>query len=219
MKRSFLLLFMCVVASMAFSQTTGFMPLQFSTKMMDNTKYWENMHQLFMKGHQYRYVCITCPSSEPESCLVIGDSTLTLITLDKMLYSTLRDKGTKKTPKPTIKTLNVSKRFVINLCNLIDLGSLTSNACEYSRMTDNTTTYFLPYSQTYHSSKTIATGGANVGNEASQLMEVLNQIRDAVAGKRPLAEADLIKTIRDQHKHLFTLLPSNFVDRKLYELD
>ncbi len=62
MKRSFLLLFMCVVASMAFSQTTGFMPLQFSTKMMDNTKYWENMHQLFMKGHQYRYVCITCPS-------------------------------------------------------------------------------------------------------------------------------------------------------------
>ena len=136
-----------------------------------------------------------------------------------MLYSTLRDKGTKKTPKPTIKTLNVSKRFVINLCNLIDLGSLTSNACEYSRMTDYTTTYFLPYSQTYHSSKTIATGGANVGNEASQLMEVLNQIRDAVAGKRPLAEADLIKTIRDQHKHLFTLLPSNFVDRKLYELD
>ena len=219
MKRSFLLLFMCVVASMAFSQTTGFMPLQFSTKMMDNTKYWENMHQLFMKGHQYRYVCITCPSFEPESCLVIGDSTLTLITLDKMLYSTLRDKGTKKTPKPTIKTLNVSKRFVINLCNLIDLGSLTSNACEYSRMTDNTTTYFLPYSQTYHSSKTIATGGTDTGNEASQLMNVINQIRDAVAGKRPFVEADIAKSIRDQHKHLFTLLPANFVDRKLYELD
>ncbi|MBP3553140.1 MAG: hypothetical protein J6K05_08260, partial [Bacteroidaceae bacterium] len=62
MKRIFLLLFMCVAASVAFSQTTGFMPLQFSTKMMDNTEYWENMHQLFMKGHQYRYVCITCPS-------------------------------------------------------------------------------------------------------------------------------------------------------------
>ena len=154
--------------------TIPFQPALYQYDKRAYNKYWENMHQLFMKGHQYRYVCITCPSSEPESCLVIGDSTLTLITLDKMLYSTLRDKGTKKTPKPTIKTLNVSKRFVINLCNLIDLGSLTSNACEYSRMTHNTTTYFLPYSQTYHSSKTIATGGADTGNEASQLMEVIN---------------------------------------------
>ena len=124
----------------------------------------------------------------------------------------------EKKPKISQKTLSVSKRFVIDLCNLIDLGSLTSDAYETSRMTDGTTTYFLSYSQLYHSSKTRAKGSVNGGNEASQLMRLMNQIRDAVIGKSPFMEADLMTQIHSQHKHLFTLLPSNFSDRQQYDL-
>ena len=217
MKRILLSLFMCITVSVVFAQT-GFKQLQFYTQMMDGSAYWESMHQYFMKEHQYRYACITCPSSEPESCLLIGDSTLTIVTLDKMIYSYLRDKKLEKKPKISQKTLSVSKRFVIDLCNLIDLGSLTSDAYETSRMTDGSTTYFLSYSQIYHSSKTRAKGSANGGNEASQLMRLLNQIRDAVIGKCPFVESDLMTQIHNQHKHLFTLLPSNFVDREMYDL-
>ena len=226
MKRLLLSLFMCITVSVVFAQT-GFKQLQFYTQMMDGSAYWESMHQYFMKEHQYRYACITCPSSEPESCLLIGDSTLTIVTLDKMIYSYLRDKKLEKKPKISQKTLSVSKRFVIDLCNLIDLGSLTSDAYETSRMTDGSTTYFLSYcsttyflsySQIYHSSKTRAKGSANGGNEASQLMRLLNQIRDAVIGKCPFVESDLMTQIHNQHKHLFTLLPSNFADREMYDL-
>jgi hypothetical protein len=135
-----------------------------------------------------------------------------------MVYSYLRDKKLEKKPKISQKTLSVSKRFVIDLCNLIDLGSLTSDAYETSRMTDGSTTYFLSYSQIYHSSKTHAKGSANGGNEASQLMRLLNQIRDAVIGKCPFVESDLMTQIHNQHRHLFTLLPSNYADREMYDL-
>ena len=49
-------------------------------------------------------------------------------------------------------------------------------------------------------------------------MEVLNDIRDAVAGKRPFDDADLTVRIHKLHKHIFTLLPSDYVDRVLYDI-
>ena len=63
MKRILLSLFMCFTVSMVFAQT-GFKQLQFYTQMMDGSAYWESLHQYFMKEHQYRYACITCPSSD-----------------------------------------------------------------------------------------------------------------------------------------------------------
>ena len=114
--------------------------------MMEGADYWDTMYQYFMKEHQYRYVCITCPSFEPESCLVIGaDSTLTLITLDKQVYSYLRSgKKDEKRPTASRKSLTVSANFVKDLQNLIDLGSLTSNAYTSSRTLDGTTTISCP---------------------------------------------------------------------------
>lgn len=223
MKRSIVLSFICLAVSMAFCQTrqTGFTHLSVYTQMMEGSDYWETIHQYFMKECQYRYVCITCPSFEPESCLVLGtDSTLTLITLDKQIYSYLQNnKEEDKKPTASFKTLTTSKRFVNDLQNLIDLCSLTSSAYTNSRLLDGTTTYFLSYKRGYHSSKTRADGrNTNGGNAASLLMEVLNDIRDAVAGKRPFDDADLTVRIRKLHKHIFTLLPSDYVDRVLYDI-
>lgn len=223
MKRSALLLFMCFVVSTAFCQTkqTGFTQLSVYTQMMEDADYWDTMYQYFMKEHQYRYVCITCPSFEPESCLVIGaDSTLTLITLDKQVYSYLRSgKKDEKRPTASRKSLTVSANFVKDLQNLIDLGSLTSNAYTSSRMLDGTTNYFLSYRRGYHSSKTHADGkSANGGNEACQLMVLINEIRDAVAGNKAFDEADLTARIRKLHKHIYTLLPADYEDRVLYDM-
>lgn len=226
MKRLFFLLFTCLSVSTAFPQTahTGFKQLQFSTKMIDGTdffsNYWNNIHLYFMKGHKFEYACITCPPFDPQSCLLIGDSTLTLITLDKNIWQYSIDKKEDKKPKSSFKTINVSQRFAYVLCSLIDLGSLTSNAYDTTRLTHTTPTYFLSSSPFHHSSKTIATGSApdGGGNEASHLMDLINKIRDAVAGEHPLDETELEERIRSLHKRLFTYLPTDFVDRKFYEI-
>ena len=126
MKRPIVLLLMCFFASTAFCQTkrTGFTQLSVYTQMIEDADYWDTMYQYFMKEHQYRYVCITCPSFEPESCLVIGaDSTLTLVTLDKQIYSYLHSgKKDDKRPMASRKSLTVSANFVKDLQNLIDLA-------------------------------------------------------------------------------------------------
>ena len=49
-------------------------------------------------------------------------------------------------------------------------------------------------------------------------MDLINKIRDAVAGGHPLDETELEERIRSLHKRLFTYLPTDFVDRKFYEI-
>jgi len=197
---------------------TGFKQLQFNAKMLNGSEYWSEMNQLFLNENRYRYACITCPSFEPESCILIDDSTLTFITLDKNLFSWIYNHKKSETPKSTHKTISVDKKFVVDLCNLIDIASLTADAYPSAPMTDGTTTYFLSYSPMYWSSKTKATGKVQGGNEASRFKRLLSQIQNAIAGKAPFDEDAFKEKIHSQYRRLFKLVPTWFRERDMYDL-
>src|SRR5574344_1987877 len=141
MKKLIILVLLSISFFSVFAQT-GFKQLQFNAKMLNGSDYWSGMNQLFLDGNKYRYACITCPSFEPESCILIDDSTLTLITLDKIFFNWINNHKKLRKPKSKYKTINVEKKFIIDLCNLIDIASLTADAYPSRPMTDGTTTYF-----------------------------------------------------------------------------
>lgn len=217
MKKLIILVLLSVSFFTVFAQT-GFKQLQLNAKMLDGSDYWSGLNQLFMNGNKFRYACITCPSIEPESCIFIGDSTLTLITLDKNFHNWIYNHKKLSKPKSKYKAIDVDNSFIIDLCNLIDIASLTADAYPSTPMTDGTTTYFLSYSPKYWSSKTCATGKGQVGNEASQFKRLLRLIQDAIIGKSPFNTDALEEKIHSQYRRLFKLLPTWFSDRDMYDL-
>jgi len=217
MKRLAILALLSISFLPVFAQT-GFKQLQVNAKTLNGSDYWAGLNRLFLNGNKYRYACITCPSFDPESCILIDDSTLTFITLDKNLFSWIYNHKKSKKPKLNCKTIQVDKQFVIDLCNLIDIASLTADAYSSTPTTDGTTTYFLSYSPMYWSSKTKATGEGEGGNEASHLKKLLSQIQDAIAGKTPFDEDAFREKIHSHYRRLFQLVPTWLRNRDMYDL-
>lgn len=225
MKRIIFLLSVVFSFTAAYSQnnqrSTGFKQLEVSARMLEDNSYWSSYHQLFMRGRDFNYACITCPSFEPESCLLIADSVLTLISLDHSLYSYIWKESHGKPgviPTAATKSLPVSKRFASELCWLIDLGSLTADAYQNERMLDGSCTYFFANGRAYRSSKTRADGKGENGNEASQVMKLLNLIKDAVAGKSTLDEENVKKRIHQVYRNIFAHVPTWYTEREFYDI-
>ena len=235
----YILLLMSVAFSFAaaFSQnnqrSTGFKQFNFTTELLEGHSYWTGVHQLFMQGRSYYYACVTCPSFEPESCLLIADSTLKLITLDKSFYhyeslmnsdedeedgKPAVDKSKLVMPTATAKTLIVGNRFVDELCWLIELGSITADGYKNERMLDGSCTYFFAHRGGYRTSQTRAEGKSENGNEASQLMNLLNKLKDAVAGNSTFDEENFKKRIHQVYRNIFAHVPTWYTEREFYDI-